>query len=297
MTSVNEAPIFKAPKKRTKKGQPDAVNFGSHCYDVIKTFRHDEHKQGPQNVQEDLLLKHSPMQKNIQVSPRKRTEKSQNIIPTHQAEFSSINLDFDTEAASEKSALNDTKSQESFVTMTGTIKRGKKAGQNMDVRLNMSREELENLEASFNKPKNRKTQWSFHRGFHIIFLSILSCPLAAILSGSYSFYLGTLTWYNFYLFYNEERTIWHKIFVCPLLLFLYPFLIVLSTLGLAIFGAVSQISWNFDRWLAEFQDYEKGFFGWFCGIVGLDDCAPYEVIILNESSCEGIKVPENDTAL
>jgi len=49
-----------------------------------------------------------------------------------------------------------------------------------------------------------------------------------------------------------------------------------------MYAAIIQISWHYDRWITEVQDLEKGFFGWLCASLQLSDCAPYEVVILND---------------
>ncbi|CAB3361799.1 Hypothetical predicted protein [Cloeon dipterum] len=82
---------------------------------------------------------------------------------------------------------------ENFLTLTGTIKRGRKAGQNVDVKLNMSREELEIIEASITE-KNLKETPCF--GIPIFVLSIICIPFVTIAAAVYNFYMGTLTWHN-----------------------------------------------------------------------------------------------------
>ncbi|KAJ9595903.1 hypothetical protein L9F63_012922, partial [Diploptera punctata] len=94
-------------------------------------------------------------------------------------------------------------STDGCLTMTGTIKRGKKAGQSVDVRLNMSREELEVLEAVIAAKRRNSTSPSSlfacgpTKGPHITMWTALCLPFAFAVSGIYSFYMGTITcWYK-----------------------------------------------------------------------------------------------------
>lgn len=167
------------------------------------------------------------------------------------------------------------------LTMTGTIKRGKKAGQNLDVRLNISREELEVLEANIAAKENQScTLCGFTKGPHIFLWTVLCLPVATIISSIYSFYIGTLLWYNIFTFVTEEKNLLYRILLTPILILLYPFIIILFTFGLGFYAGIIQISWYLDSWSKEITDWEKGFYGWLCSTIGLEDCSPYEVVIL-----------------
>uniref|UniRef100_A0A1B6MU36 Transmembrane protein 169 n=1 Tax=Graphocephala atropunctata TaxID=36148 RepID=A0A1B6MU36_9HEMI len=178
---------------------------------------------------------------------------------------------------------------EKCLTMTGTIKRGKKAGQNLDIRLNMSREELELLDANI----AAKTQQSWLRcglmtGPHVIIWSLLCFPFAVLVSSLYSFYMGTLMWYNIFTYVTEEANILWRILLSPFLILFYPLFIILCTISLGVYAGFVQISWFFDTWQKEVTDLEKGFYGWLCSKIRLEDCSPYEVIVLTD-----IKAPSN----
>lgn len=167
------------------------------------------------------------------------------------------------------------------LTMVGTIKRGRKAGQNVDVRLNISREELEMMEANL-AAKPRPSKCSLSTGPHVTLFSIVMFPLALVISSLYSFYLGTLTWYNIFTYVTEDKSLICKVFLPPLLILTYPPVILLLTIGLGVFAAFAQISWDCSSWYKEFSDYEKGFYGWFCSLIDMEECSPYEVVILTD---------------
>nr|CAD7266330.1 unnamed protein product [Timema shepardi] len=173
------------------------------------------------------------------------------------------------------------------LTMSGTIKRGKKAGQSVDVRLNISREELEVLEATIAAQKHgsvssRRLLCGLRRGPHIALWTVLCLPFVVAVSGLYSFYVGTLTWYNVFTYYTEEKPLVCRVLVSPVLILLYPFLIVVLTLGLGVYAGLVQVSWFLESWYKEISDLEKGFYGWLCAALGYEDCAPYEVVVLTE---------------
>jgi len=93
--------------------------------------------------------------------------------------------------------------------------------------------------------------------------------------------VGTLTWYNVFIYYNEQRTCCHTIFVSPCVLLLYPVWILPVTLLLGLYGGYSQLAWSWERWRQEVLDPEKGFYGWICNKMALPDCSPYQVVILS----------------
>lgn len=177
---------------------------------------------------------------------------------------------------------------DSYLTMTGTIKRGRKKGQSVDLQLNMSLDELERINvAALTAVANTATKkasscfvCSRTMGLHILLLSLLCLPFVTVVTSVYSFYIGTLTWYNMFNYFSEEKSYAHKLFVSPLLVLLYPLLIVLCTLGLGIYAGFVQLSVCFSSWINEIGDIEKGFYGWLCSFLRMSDCSPYEVVIL-----------------
>ncbi|XP_053670136.1 transmembrane protein 169 [Anopheles nili] len=178
-------------------------------------------------------------------------------------------------------------SADNYLTMTGTIKRGRKKGQSIDVQLNISREELEqiNKQALAVHDESIRTGQeccSLRTGFHILLLSLICLPFVTLTTGIYSFYMGTVTWYNMFTYFNEERSYCHKLLMSPLLILAYPLGIVLCTVGLALYAGVRQLSFHFRAWLNEVSDIEKGFYGWLCSVLHLSDCSPYEVVILTD---------------
>ncbi|TNN84454.1 Transmembrane protein 169 [Liparis tanakae] len=179
-----------------------------------------------------------------------------------------------------------------YVTLTGTITRGKKKGQVVDIHLTLTGRELrglakskERLDAECEAGDGAKRNCSLGvcQGPHVVLWSLSCAPVIFLLSFITSFYYGTLTWYNVFLVYNEERTFWHKITICPFLIIFYPMLIMPMALSLALYSALVQVSWAFSEWWQDVRDLEKGFCGWACGKLGLEDCSPYSIVELLDS--------------
>ncbi|XP_053328067.1 transmembrane protein 169 [Spea bombifrons] len=176
-----------------------------------------------------------------------------------------------------------------YVTLTGTITRGKKKGQMVDIHVTLTEKELQELTRS-REPLQEKTaderkkcSVGLDRGPHVLLWSILCVPVVFVLAFVLSFYYGTIAWYNIFLVYNEERTFWHKITVCPFLMIFYPIIIVALSFSLALYSAVTQISWSFGEWWRAVRDMEKGFCGWLCSKLGMEDCSPYSIVELLDS--------------
>lgn len=179
-----------------------------------------------------------------------------------------------------------------YVTLTGTITRGKKKGQMVDIHVTLTERELQEMarskerldaECDAREGSSRLCGFGLSQGPHVVLWSLSCAPVVFVLSFITSFYYGTLTWYNIFLVYNEERTFCHKITVCPFLIIFYPVLIVALSLSLGLYSAVVQVSWAFSEWWLSVRDLEKGFCGWACGKLGLEDCSPYSVVELLDS--------------
>lgn len=179
------------------------------------------------------------------------------------------------------SVLDSSMMCDNYLTMSGTIRKGKKKSQNVDVILKMSREELEILEAKMTDEKKNNWQCEIRVGIHILIWSIICIPFSFLISTAHSFGLGTLTWYNIFTLFSEEKSVGWRILVSPFLILFYPFIIVLLSIGLGVYAAVKQISWVWDSWLKEISDFEKGFYGWLCNALDLSECSPYEVVVLS----------------
>ncbi|CAG4959534.1 unnamed protein product [Colias eurytheme] len=174
-------------------------------------------------------------------------------------------------------------SKDSYLTMTGTIKRGKKKGQNVDVKLNISREELEIIEASIVADELSKmdvSKCSLYNGPHIFLFSLVCVPFVAFISAAYSFYIGTLAWYNIFSNVTEEFSCVKKVFLAPIVILAYPFLIVIFTMGLGLYAGIVQLTFSGANWWKDVCDFEKGFYGWLCNVLGMSECSPYEVVVL-----------------
>ncbi|XP_058129275.1 transmembrane protein 169 [Anopheles ziemanni] len=203
-------------------------------------------------------------------------------------ETSVLNADLDQQSLERYNTTRSySSSTDNYLTMTGTIKRGRKKGQSIDVQLNISREELEQISKqalAVHDESYRSGQdcCTLRTGVHILLLSLVCLPFVTLTTGIYSFYMGTVTWYNMFTYFNEERSYFHKLLMSPLLILAYPLCIVLCTIGLALYAGVRQISFHFRAWLNEVSDIEKGFYGWLCSFLHLSDCSPYEVVILTD---------------
>ncbi|TDH07015.1 hypothetical protein EPR50_G00119090 [Perca flavescens] len=151
-----------------------------------------------------------------------------------------------------------------YVTLTGTITRGKKKGQVVDIHLTLTKKELRDLakskerldaECEAGEGSKRNCSLGVCQGPHVVLWSLSCAP----------------------------RTFWHKITICPFLIIFYPMLIMPMALSLALYSAVVQVSWAFSEWWQAVRDLEKGFCGWACGKLGLEDCSPYSIVELLDS--------------
>lgn len=213
---------------------------------------------------------------------KKRVNIVQEIIETENADTEITALRYESEGSAPDCSLTD-HSRDSYLTMTGTIKRGKKKGQNVDVKLNISREELEIIEAAIVAEEYNKmdiSKCSVYNGPHIFLFSLLCIPFVACVSALYSFYMGTMTWYNIFTHVTEDLNWMKKAMLAPIVILSYPFLIVIFTLGLGLYAGIVQLTFSGANWWKDVCDFEKGFYGWLCNTLGISECCPYEVVIL-----------------
>lgn len=174
-------------------------------------------------------------------------------------------------------------SEPQVVTLTGVVTRGHMPGQQVKVQLEMTEDDFARFNEKHEK-SSAKRRWVFDRrnGPHIFLMTILFMPISFISSLCISFYLGTLTWYNIIVFFSEEKSIVHKLTICPFVILTYPFTIGVSAFILALYSCIVQLSWFFNLWWQEVQDFEKGFYGWVCDKLHIPQCSPYDIVVLNE---------------
>lgn len=232
---------------------------------------------------------------------KKRVNILTNELPPSKEKLCSSSISFDNSRhldSRDASLINITSEsdrsvmRDNYLTMTGTIKRGRQKGQSVDLQLNMSRDELEKINQAAlliqqaHDLQHGRTNCccgcSLTSGMHIFLLSLISLPFVMLVTSVYAFYIGTLTWYNMFTYFNEEKPCLYRVFMSPLLVVAYPFVIVLCTIGLGIYSGLVQISTTFAKWSNEIADIEKGFYGWLCSFLHLSDCSPYEVVILTD---------------
>lgn len=215
----------------------------------------------------------------VNLDEERKVKKKVNIYTEEPNETTALRKGSEaSDSLAEKSITSNSNGYDKCLTMTGTVKRGKKAGQNLDVKLNISREELEMLDA--NIAAKPHLTWSLSAGPHVTLWTLFCFPFAVLASAVYSFYIGTLMWYNVFTYVTEEVNIIWRILISPFLILLYPLFIITCSISLGLYAGFIQISWFFYAWQKEITDWEKGFYGWLCSVIHLEDCAPYEVIVL-----------------
>lgn len=185
-----------------------------------------------------------------------------------------VSLKKDNENGGEKSLLVP-KNEGGILTLIGTVKRGNNKGECFDVQLKISQEKL------LSSPKKSRCCCGCCRGPHILLISLLLLPICWLFSILYAFYMGTISWYNVFIYYNEQRTCCHTIFVSPIILLLYPAWIIPISLILGTYSCITLLSWDCTSLREKLSDPERGFYGWICNKVGLPDCSPYQVVVLS----------------
>ena len=197
------------------------------------------------------------------------------------------NSDIDHQNGKKDEINHGTNEQENYLTLTGTIKRSKKSGQpDTDVEVTVKREELGvNMESSEGSedPDGNCLCFRVTIGFMAFLWTIVCAPFVLVVASVYSFYMGTITWYNILsVFSGEDTNFFYRISVSPLLIIIYPLYIILCSLGLGFYSSLVQIGFSFDTWWNVVHDLEKGFYGWLCHRLGLEECSPYELVILTD---------------
>lgn len=183
-------------------------------------------------------------------------------------------------------------SKDGYLTMIGTVKRGRNKGQNIAVKLNMSREEFEFIEATIIAEKYNKMNFSkcslFH-GVHIFLFSLMCLPFVFCISAGYSFYVGSKTCDNIINYITGDKSFIKRHFLPPIIVILYLFLILIFMIGLGLYSGIVQVTASGTTWYKDVCDFEKGFYGWFCNKIGLPDCCPYKVVILTDQTLSQLK--------
>lgn len=324
---VGEKKQLTALMKATSKTSIDRISKKSSNHDISLSIEDGIKTQSmcrkSPAISKDLKAAASRSEDNLDIGPIdsvRQFKKRVNIsVATDRPAFkqysSSISFENDrgdlTEDSNETNLLKDSKtsslarsnrSPDNYLTMTGTIKRGKKKGQSVDVQLNISRDELEKINSAalmiqqeYETAQKSCCVCTLKSGMHILLLSLFSLPFVVLITSIYGFYIGTITWYNVFNYFNEEKTYLHKLIMSPLLVITYPIAIVVCTIGLAIYSGLVQISMKFTKWSNEIADIEKGFYGWLCNFLHLADCSPYEVVILTDLKAPEETVPTNSS--
>ena len=212
-------------------------------------------------------------------------------------EISDQNMRSDVECLADQEQLESSMMEagDKIVTMTGTIKRSKSLKRDrteiVEVQVRLSTAEIRKLteedklkRSSLFREKNtdQKRKVSLRKGPHVTIWTLFCMPWIFIIAACVNFYYGSVTWYNIYLYITEEAKIWKRIIFAPILVLSFPFLIVSSSLSLASYSSIVQLSWFFPHWYKEVSDLEKGFHNWLCSIIDLPECSPRQIVILDD---------------
>ena len=117
---------------------------------------------------------------------------------------------------------------------------------NLLFQLTLSPDHLKLLEKRVYDKHHDKFFCGLRRGPHVFILSLLSLPFVWLYSTLQAFILGSMTLFNIFVYYNEERTCCLTL-LSPFVLLLYPFWIIPVTLLLGIYAAFIQVS-HFYHW-------------------------------------------------
>ena len=188
---------------------------------------------------------------------------------------------------SESCSLLEPQAAGGYLTLTGTLRKGRKKPEECvyNIEMSLTRDHLSKIEKKVHAKYHDRCFCGLERGIHIFLLTLLCGPFLWILFTFQALYLGTLTWYNVFLHYNEERSCCHKL-LSPLVLLIYPLWIIPVTLVLGLYGGLAQISWYYDSWIKVLRAPDGGFFGWVCNFLDTPECSPYQVILLSAQDYE-----------
>lgn len=158
---------------------------------------------------------------------------------------------------------------------------------------------MENTDAETSNVQNHSSRWAFtgSSGPHIVLLSICCSPLVFTCAVFYNAYLGVLTWYNIFLHFYDEKTFLHRVTLCPLLIFIFPPALLLAVLVISVYTAVKQISWDIYRWKYDVCDLERGAYAKLCLKIGLQQCCPYETVIMQTDEFDNVETTKENTSL
>ncbi|XP_077993827.1 transmembrane protein 169-like [Glandiceps talaboti] len=207
-------------------------------------------------------LKDNSMDCDVQLEPLKDTSMDSNQITVLEHSPSRDTLNTTTSSIGGKN-----------ITMVGTLRRGHKSSEIIHVTMSE-----DNLRALTHEDTPEDCVWGFDKGIHIVLFSFICVPVAFIASFVVAGYLGTITWYNIFVHFYDDKGFGYRILLCPVLIIFYPPVIVILTLAIALYAAVIQISWFLTSWKRDFKDFEKGFYGWLCSKLGLEDYCAYDVV-------------------
>jgi len=176
-------------------------------------------------------------------------------------------------------------SSNDYYTLTGTIKRSKNsAKKDTDVQVTIKKNLIIiDHDSESNDDNDNCLCFKITTAVFTLLWTIFISPFIFILAFVYSFYLGTITWHNIFCYVTSDlKNFFFTIIVSPFIILMYPLYIILCSLGLGLYASLVQISCKFSIWSSVVWDFEKGFYGWLCRHLSLEDCSPYELVILTD---------------
>ena len=126
-----------------------------------------------------------------------------------------------------------------YLTMTGTMRKKRREVSVYDVQMSLTPEGLAKIERKARDKYHDRCFCGLRRGLHVFVLSLLAVPFAWVYATLSAFYTGTLTWYNVFTHYNEERGCCHKL-LSPLVLLAYPVSMNGSSLSLTLESQINE---------------------------------------------------------